>query len=336
MTGNDMISHFTEWIENERRNISICDRIDFNKQQNMVQIEIEVMGTQFNGRTELIEFLQVGDKLQIVRDADNYFDQFTLSVCNEKGEELGTMWVNLADELSPLLDAGLARIIDSHVKQVVPLSKREQGTVKAILQMEMTILLIPSKEREIVPEETLDFTQPVENEIPVHMPDSDLKQKQDIAPDFIAQPPISQVEPPRSLVKEEKVETAGQAAVTPTLHTTTNELFSVKEIPPVKENIVLPVELPQVPEKKRKKGSKAWIAVLVIGIIMWITVIGGGIYYVTEFYIPAKHYEKGYELYQEEKYQLAVDELELAGDYMDAKNLLKNCYEKMMETEEEE
>lgn len=329
MTGNDMISRFTEWIENEKRNISICDRIDFNKQQNMVQIEIEVMGTQFNGRTELIEFLQVGDKLQIVRDADNYFDQFTLSICNEKGEELGTMWVNLADELSPLLDAGLAKIIDSHVKQVVPLSKREPGTVKAILQMEMTILLTPAKEEKIAPEEKLDFTQPVGNEIPVPAPDSDSKPDQNIAPDFMAQPPISQVEPPRPFVQGEKVETAGQTMVTPTVHTTTNELFSAKEIPPAKK------ELTQVPEKKRKKGSRAWIAVLVIGIIMWVTVIGGGIYYVTEFYIPAKHYEKGNELYQEEKYQLAVDELERAGDYMDAKQLLKNCYEKMMETEEE-
>jgi hypothetical protein len=231
------------------------------------------MGTQFNGRSEFIEFLNVGDRLQIIRDSDNFFDKFTLSVCNEKGQELGTMWINLADELSPLLDAGLASITDSHVKRVVPISKRETGAVKAILQMEMTIQLNQEVELQVSEpsEQVTHFTgQLRQSGIQLQMADTEI-----------------------------------------------SESINTASLPPVNRLVKIP---------DQTKSSKAWIAVLAAGMFLWTVSIGGGIYYTTTTYIPSQHYAKGYELYQQEKYILAIDELERAGDYKDAKQLLAQCY----------
>lgn len=268
-TTDDRMPQFIKWLENESHNISICDRIEWNRLKNTVQIEIEVMGTQFNNRSELIENVHMGDSLKIVRDADNYYDKYTLSVCNMEGQELGTIWVNLADKLSPLLDAGLAQITACHVKRVEHLSKRGEGAAKAILSIEFFVHLMQYSAAGVVP---------------------DTSQETAVSRDMPTLPPTPIKQPVQS---------------------------------------TLPQSLSESPAAVCKKTSRTWLFVLVAGILIWITLIGGGVYYSMYVYIPSKHYEKGCELYEQEKYLLAVDEFRRADDYLDAKERIEKCYEQL-------
>lgn len=271
-TTDDRILQFVKWVENESRNISICDCIEWNRQRNTVRIEIEVMGTQFNNRSALIENVQSGDSLKIVRDADNYYDKYTLSVCNMEGQELGTIWVNLADELSPLLDAGLAQITACRTKRVEPLSKRGEGAVKAILSIEFFVHLTQYGTAGAIPDSSREVTGLQDTLVPRDVP------------------PLQNT-PAKSLSDSPAV----------------------------------------VPKKPQKKASRTWIFVLVAGILIWGTLIGGGFYYSMYIYIPSKHYEKGCELYEQEKYLFAIDEFQRADNYLDAKEKLEQCYEQLNE-----
>lgn len=369
----ELLQRFVDWVENERNNISICDRIDYDPYSQTVQIEIEVMGTQFNNRTEFIESVKTGDKLQILRDADNFFDKFTLSVCDMAGNELGTMWMNLADVLSPLLDEGLARITDSYAKQVVPLSQREPDAVKAILQMELSIQLLGDANSF----STYNMSEQVYETKEV--PEAVESLYADVTPKEAEEPSVSEevAATVESLfaTKEEQTENISDAAKDNTSvelviegkPVSIESLFENDEKPlPAEEPFVIeeltadsveeeagttalwntPSEEDEKPkftiptadlpvkrkmaEKNKKEKKKIGIVPLLIGVAVWAVILGGGAYYVNTVYIPEMHYNKGYELYKEQKYMLAIEELNRAGNYQNAKSLVDECYELMM------
>ncbi len=297
---NDVLKQFIEWILNEKENISLCDSIEYKKGDRWVKIGIEVMGTQFNDRSTLIENVKEGDPLQILRDPDNFFDRFTLSVCDHSGQELGTMWMNLADVLSPVLDEGFAQIIESHATEVVPLSIREDGAVKPILKMEMTIFLT---------------------------------QEDDLSKDSSGGSDVAAAKEP---------ETAQSVLMTQTVPAASVRERTVPEDTPAAGGEIAKITAsaeavrPSVVPVNVRKTSGAWIGVLVIGLLAWAALLGGGYYYATTNYIPSQHYRKGYDLYQQEKYTLAADELHRAGTYNGADRLLADCYRKMVSAETED
>ena len=101
--------------------------------------EIEVSGTQYEGRSDRIEKVQVGDKLELVREPDNAYDKNAISIQNDEGP-LGYLPQYIVESLSPLMDAGMVTCTAT-VSEVVPLSRRSKRARKAILKVRLNYTL---------------------------------------------------------------------------------------------------------------------------------------------------------------------------------------------------
>ena len=95
--------------------------------------EIEVSGTQYEGRSERIEHVKVGDELKLVREPDNAYDKNAIDLQNALGS-LGHLPAHIVGKLSPLMDLGLVNCT-AIVSDVLPLSKRSSRAKKAILKV---------------------------------------------------------------------------------------------------------------------------------------------------------------------------------------------------------
>ena len=97
-------------------------------------VEINVAGTAYEGRSDRIESVMVGDRLKLVHESDNEFDQNAIDVRNKEGS-LGHLPDIIAQDVAPLLDSGVS--CDAIVTKVVPLSARSARAKKAILKIRL-------------------------------------------------------------------------------------------------------------------------------------------------------------------------------------------------------
>lgn len=113
----------------------------FNERTNLAEISIEVVGTQYEGRSGRIENISVGDSVNLVREPENKYNTNNISVQNTVGQSLGNLPADLANVLSPLLDGAEAKIKQAKVSFVEPLSKRSARAKKAILYVSFLVEL---------------------------------------------------------------------------------------------------------------------------------------------------------------------------------------------------
>lgn len=107
--------------------------VNYDEKTDRIYLELEIMGTRYEGRTERIEHIKKGDKIIVVRDKDNEYSSLNLDVFNENNESLGKISARVCEVISPLLDKNLLKIIDAKVSHVEPLSKRGPRCRKALL-----------------------------------------------------------------------------------------------------------------------------------------------------------------------------------------------------------
>ena len=96
--------------------------------------EIEVAGTQYEGRSGRIERVKVGDRLKLVREPDNEYDENAIDIRNEIGS-LGHIPIEIAEDLASLLDLGIP--CAAIVTEVIPRSARGAKARKAILKVRL-------------------------------------------------------------------------------------------------------------------------------------------------------------------------------------------------------
>ncbi len=70
------------------------------------QFHTKVRGVSYAGRQDLIALLQVGDGLQLLREANNPADGNAVACLTEKGEKIGYLSRQIAAQLAPLMDLG--------------------------------------------------------------------------------------------------------------------------------------------------------------------------------------------------------------------------------------
>lgn len=99
----------------------------------------EVMGTQFEGRNQRIEYIHVGDTVQLIREPENEKNDQNIAVRNRNGESLGNLSSGCCSILAPLMDAGYADKVTAKVTEAIPVSKRGPRAKKSILKLEITI-----------------------------------------------------------------------------------------------------------------------------------------------------------------------------------------------------
>ena len=96
-------------------------------------ISFEVKGTQYEGRTEEIERVHVGDPVIVLRDKDNLYNPNNFRIMSNKKRDLGNMPAELCNVIAPLFDEGRLQLTLANVSFVEPISARNRYARKAVL-----------------------------------------------------------------------------------------------------------------------------------------------------------------------------------------------------------
>ena len=89
-------------------------------------LRFESRGTRYDGRTELIERLQVGDPITARRDPENPYNPNNFALMTESGEDVGNMPAELCNAIAPLYDAGFLLFEHAAVSYVEQISRRSR------------------------------------------------------------------------------------------------------------------------------------------------------------------------------------------------------------------
>ncbi len=103
----------------------------------ILTLRFESRGTRYDGRTEQIEKVSVGDAVQIERDCDNPYNSNNFELRTLKGHSIGCMPAELCNVIAPLYDDGLLVFERSVVSFVEPISKRSRHAKQAVLFVEL-------------------------------------------------------------------------------------------------------------------------------------------------------------------------------------------------------
>lgn len=100
-------------------------------------LRFESKGTRYDGRTELIEGIKVGEEIQIIRDPDNEFNSNNFRLFTKDGKDVGNMPAVLCNVIAPLFDEDGFVVEYAEVSFVDPISKRSRHAKQAVLFVEM-------------------------------------------------------------------------------------------------------------------------------------------------------------------------------------------------------
>ena len=93
----------------------------------------EAKGTRYEGRTERIEKIKLGDEVKVTRDEKNQFNRNNFLLLTKKGADLGCMPAELCDVIAPLYDENNIVFEKTEVSFVEPISKRSRHAKQAVL-----------------------------------------------------------------------------------------------------------------------------------------------------------------------------------------------------------
>lgn len=109
----------------------------WNEDTGHLMLRFESKGTRYDGRTEQIEKVKVGDMIRITRDKENAFNPNNFLLLTEKGKDVGNMPAEICNAVAPLYDTGSLVIENAKVSFVEPISARSRHAKQAILFVEM-------------------------------------------------------------------------------------------------------------------------------------------------------------------------------------------------------
>lgn len=105
----------------------------FDQLTRCFDISFEVKGTRYEGRTEQIEKVKIGDEIQIVRDKENPYNANNFKILTLKNKDLGNLPATLCNAIAPLYDQGRLSFDEAKISYVEPISGRSRYAKQAIL-----------------------------------------------------------------------------------------------------------------------------------------------------------------------------------------------------------
>ena len=109
----------------------------YHPESGQLILRYEARGTRYDGRTEQIEKVKLGDPIRVVRDPGNEFNANNFTMLTEKGHNVGHVPAVLCNAMAPLYDAGVLHFEGAKVSFVEPLSKRSRHAKQAMLFVEL-------------------------------------------------------------------------------------------------------------------------------------------------------------------------------------------------------
>ncbi len=114
----------------------------FDELTGKITVRFESKGTRYEGRTEQIEKIHVGDAIEIAREKDNPYNYNNFVLLTRRGQDVGNMPAELCNAIAPLFDAGNLVFESAVVSFVEPISKRSRHAKQAMLFVELNARLI--------------------------------------------------------------------------------------------------------------------------------------------------------------------------------------------------
>ena len=114
----------------------------YDAQNETIMLRFESKGTRYDGRTERIEQVKIGDAISVVRDRNNKFNSNNFVLLTENGYDVGFVPAELCNAIAPMYDRGELDFREAHVSFVEPISKRSRYAKQAVLFVELHIALL--------------------------------------------------------------------------------------------------------------------------------------------------------------------------------------------------
>ena len=114
----------------------------YNEKTGEILLRDESKGVRYDGRTELIEKLNVGDEIEVVRDRENPYNANNFTMLTSNGKNVGNMPAELCNALAPLYDSGELEFLHAEISFVEPISKRSRHAKQAMLFIELRCRLV--------------------------------------------------------------------------------------------------------------------------------------------------------------------------------------------------
>ena len=113
----------------------------WNESAGQLLLRFESRGTRYDGRTEQLELLDVGDPITVRRDPDNPYNPNCFILIAEKDRDVGYMPAEMCNAMAPLYDAGALTFERAVVCYVEPISKRSRYARQGVLFVELVCIL---------------------------------------------------------------------------------------------------------------------------------------------------------------------------------------------------
>ena len=102
-----------------------------------ILIRFEAKGTRYDGRTEQIEKVKLGDLIQVIRDKENPVNSNNFTLLTRRNQNVGNMPAELCNAIASLFDENKLIFNEASVSYVEPISKRSRYAKQAILFVEL-------------------------------------------------------------------------------------------------------------------------------------------------------------------------------------------------------
>lgn len=109
----------------------------FDQESGQIILRFEVRGARYEGRTEQLEKVCVGDPVCICRDAENFFNKNNFALLVKNKWNVGNMPAELCDVIAPLYDMGVLVFHRATISFVEPLSMRSRYAKQAVAFVEL-------------------------------------------------------------------------------------------------------------------------------------------------------------------------------------------------------
>ena len=109
----------------------------FDESAGIVYLRFEARGTRYDGRTEIIEKVKVGDEIRVVRDETNPYNHNNFFLLTKKGKDIGNVPAEICNVIAPLYDQRELIFENACVSFVEPISKRSRYAKQAVLFVEV-------------------------------------------------------------------------------------------------------------------------------------------------------------------------------------------------------
>ena len=120
-------------------NMDFLEQVDgiYNENTGEFTIRFESKGTRYDGRTQIIEKVDLNERIHVIRDSKNKYNPNNFILYTDRKWDVGNMPAELCNVIAPLYDSDCIKFSSAKVSYIEPISKRNKHAKQAILFVQL-------------------------------------------------------------------------------------------------------------------------------------------------------------------------------------------------------